>query len=134
METSQIVTIKNENKLPMPSITIVPETGILVNYPVQFIANGEDEDGNITKYSWDIDGQTYNTKIVNHVFSEQNEHTITLKITDDDEGENQVSKNIKVNVIPHQDTIILLLSVLGGLAAVFTFIKNARSRREKQIK
>ena len=43
METSQIVTIKNENKLPMPSITIVPETGILVNYPVQFIANGEDE-------------------------------------------------------------------------------------------
>ncbi len=77
-------------------LPIKPRPGERVNFSGGL---SSDPDGEITGYEWDFqsDGEVDKTeKIVSYVFPEPGTYEVTLTVTDDDENEDSVTKEIEV--------------------------------------
>lgn len=66
----------------------------------------KDEDGQVKKYEWDFgDGQKATGSKVTHKFNKVGEYTVNLKVTDNKEATNTISKKVKVVEIAPGKTI-----------------------------
>lgn len=86
------------NSPPVASFTTTPESGFA---PLEVQFSGEpsfDSDGVITSYEWTFNnGDTRSGERVSYTFTEAGDHTVTLKVTDDEGAEGQTSRTIAVD-------------------------------------
>ena len=86
-----------ENKVPTANIN-APDN-VKVNKPVSL--NGDksvDTDGYIASYAWNFgDGSTSSDKNPTHVYKQEGNYVVTLKVTDNRGGTGEATFNIKVN-------------------------------------
>jgi PKD repeat protein len=110
-------TNKNESALSAPYDLAVPSavegTNFLPEAAMSYTQQGleltvtaarsEDFDGTIVKYDWDFgDGSTASSadNPFKHLYKEQGEYTVTLKVTDNDGGVGVVKLEISVGGLP----------------------------------
>jgi len=82
--------------LPEAAFAHAPDR-IEAQKPVTFSASlSRDADGDIVSYSWDFgDGTTATGAEVSHTYAEPGRYTVTLRVTDDDGLEDEVSQVIR---------------------------------------
>jgi PKD repeat protein len=82
-----------------PKAVISGPTSGLVGETLSFSgANSSDEDGRIASYAWNFgDGATDSGKDVTHSYSTAGSYKITLTVTDDGKGTDQVSAQIQTS-------------------------------------
>jgi len=119
-----------ENKGPTIILFRTPKLAPL-NSPVYLDASGSfDEDGNIMKMEWEVDGKKLEGNKIKHVFEEKGEYDIKIVATDD-KGETR-SLVLRVQAINYelyfQLCLILILIVLA-LIIFFQYIKAAKKSR-----
>lgn len=95
----EIVVQKGEE--PVPVITVVDNPTTFTN-GVNYTFKADEStspNGKIEKYEWDFGdgGKVQKTKTVTHVFDKAGTYELTLKVTDEDSKEGEVSKIIKVS-------------------------------------
>ena len=96
-ETSEdvIITVKNHAPSASASANIVSGTAPL---EVNFTGFGNDSDGTIVTYYWDFDdGSSSDMQNPNHTFETVGIYTVTLTVTDNDEG--MGTDIISINVV-----------------------------------
>ena len=111
-------------------ITVVPGA------TVQFAGAGTDEDGDIVKYEWDLNGdgifefKSEDTGLTTFIYNSEGSFTVTLRVTDNDG--NTATDVMEVNVeIPKtiQDSDEGLLPSLSFIFSVFAIAVIAFRRR-----
>ena len=116
------------NKGPSIKTKGIPDSAETYNKVTLDATPSFDEDGQITKYQWIIDGtETYESALLNYAFKNTGLHTIKLTIQDN-KGETRTNDyQISVMNITIYKQIIILL-VLIGLASViyFKYISKAK--------
>jgi chitodextrinase len=100
-DSSIIITVKEVvNKLPIASIKMYVEKSVIHQGDTITFDSSEsyDEDGEITKYSWDLgDGLLHEEESISKIFDEVGEFTIILTVTDNNRsvGTDSVIVNIE---------------------------------------
>ncbi|MDM8565756.1 PKD domain-containing protein [Candidatus Halobeggiatoa sp. HSG11] len=92
-QVSKTITV-TENKPPVASFTASPESGHLPLTVKLNASNSYDEDGEIVKYAWAVNGNPVTPTNNEIILSEVGTHTITLTVTDDKGATSQASKTI----------------------------------------
>ncbi|MCD6473926.1 MAG: PKD domain-containing protein [Thermoplasmata archaeon] len=101
--TTKIITVNNKtgNKPPIADFSFYPSKPS-VHESVKFNASSSyDEDGYITLYEWDWDGDgkfdsSYTQPEAQHSWDEAGEYTVTLRVIDNASLSNTISKTIEV--------------------------------------
>lgn len=88
---------EGENKVPTANIDA--QANVKVNKLVSFSGDkSEDTDGYIVSYAWDFgDGSTSSSKNPTHVYKQEGNYVVTLKVTDNRDATGEATFNIKVN-------------------------------------
>ncbi|MDY6817223.1 MAG: PQQ-binding-like beta-propeller repeat protein, partial [Halobacteriales archaeon] len=99
--TTNNITVNSSNELPTPAFTYSPSNPV-TDESISFDASGSsDPDGSITTYEWDwtSDG-TYDStgKTATHQYETGGNHTVTLRVVDDDNDANTTTKTVTVFV------------------------------------
>ncbi len=86
-----------DNELPTATFTIDPATQF-ENQDVSFDASASsDPDGTISDYLWEFgDGTTGSGVTTTHKYTTADTYTVTLKVRDDQNGENTLSKDVTI--------------------------------------
>ncbi len=96
LQGSGIKTVEVQGLRPVASFTITPGTGDS-NTLFQFDASGSsDPEGEITSYSWDIEGQALSGVVVSSKFPTQGRHSVQLTVTDSDTQSDVLRKSFDV--------------------------------------
>lgn len=97
------VTVLPPNNPPVVGLlTASVESGYVPLY-VEFSASGYDNDGNIVKYEWDVDGDgiyDLSGSKANYTYTNAGMYNVCTKVVDDDGAEAKLSKTINVTKIP----------------------------------
>ncbi len=92
-----------------------------------------DEDGKITSYMWEIDGETLEGNAVAHTFSQLGKHDVKLTITDD-QGESR-SIDLQANIINtrlYKQIGATLITIFLALIIFFKYIAEAKNSEEPE--
>jgi hypothetical protein len=83
---------------PTAFFKVEHNTGVIYDGDLlQFSALGaHDPDGEIVRYSWDIDGEIEEGELIDHVFNSSGYHYITLVVEDDDGLTDETFQKVKV--------------------------------------
>jgi PKD repeat protein len=112
----------SNNTLPQATFTSNP-TSAGINQPLTFDATGSiDSDGAIERFDWNFgDGGTASGKTVSHVFQTAGTFTVTLTVTDNQNGASNFSKNVNIanNLAPVGHYNVIPKS--GGTSTIFQF-------------
>ena len=85
-----------ENQPPVASFTYSPGSPV-ANREITFDASSShDPDGKINSYEWDLGDAFGNGEILTHSYSSSGSYNVTLKVTDNKDATNTVSKQITV--------------------------------------
>lgn len=98
-----------------------------INQIVSFNASSSyDKDGSIVSYEWDFgDGNNASGRVVNHIYSQPGEYTVTLTVTDNDGIINTYAREINVKErkgIPGFGVLILTMAIV--LVAIIYYQKE----------
>jgi PKD repeat protein len=97
------------NNAPEASFTITPDTGIYRTLEITFTDASEDEDGTVSVWSWDFDGdgvEDSNATNPTYTFDTAGTHTVSLIVTDEDgDASDAYTMDITVGNIPPMVTI-----------------------------
>ena len=123
--THSVNTLLRVYAAPIPNAGVNLET--TPNTEIQFVGSGKDEDGIITKYEWDFDGDgefdwsSEDNGITTFIYNKEGTYTAVLRVTDNDDFTATDSRLITVSddesLLPSVSLIFTLVSI--GLMAVY---------------
>jgi len=123
----------DENVGPVASIETesrLVSTGETVTFNA---LKSHDLDGDIVAYEWDFgEGVESTSVVVDHIFKKTGDHTVTLKVFDDD-GEYRMTQ-LEVSVIYRWQTLILILLLVLLLVLFIYNLKNTKKALQKPKK
>jgi len=117
----------SSNEGPSPSINVTNRDGLTVELSG---ADSTDPDGDITGYSWDVDGSSYTGQTVSHTFESAGSHPVSLTVEDDDGATATTSTEVSAglpNSLSIQGTGVAtnyVVEVSGSLAGVNDTIED----------
>ena len=97
-----------QNKSPSASCSANPTNGI-APLTVYFVGSGNDPDGTIVSYYWDFgDGTTNSSQNPSHIYTKDDDYTVTLTITDNNGLTGSVTMQIHVSKPTNQHPVASL--------------------------
>lgn len=110
-----------ENHIPNVDFKIEGER--FVASVISFEADAIDPDGGELEYEWNFaDNSFSDRKIVEHQFAQPGNYPVTLKVTDDENSSNEITKNVIISekpLIPFHVWLIIAVTVIVGLGGSF---------------
>ena len=103
----------NLNLLPVASFTFSQDASNPFKFDFDASAS-DDSDGSIVSFAWDFgDGSNGSGETVSHTFTEKGDFTVSLTVTDDEDGVNSVSSDIIIIItgIDMENNIAVALQV-----------------------
>jgi PKD repeat protein len=118
------------NAPPVASFVYAPTTP-QVGTTVSFDASGSSDDGRITRYEWDLNGDgTYevsgtpnDARTVSFIYAAAGTYTVRLRVTDDLNATAETTRSLTITSAANNSD--LTLTIVGGGAGVVTYTPGA---------
>ncbi|MFQ5795519.1 MAG: PKD domain-containing protein [Candidatus Bipolaricaulia bacterium] len=100
-----VIELQVVNALPQAAFDHDPDTPTAEEL-VRFVDRSQDPDGEIISWLWDFgDGATAQIRTPQHTYPRPGRYRVTLIVTDDDRGQNTVSREIEVLQRPNRSPV-----------------------------